>query len=178
MNKTTSFHPALFLVFWAKFQPVRLFRTVRLFICCQNSTLYAYLGSTLIRETRVVIKQASFGDVISDDMWKSFWASRQSYLNINRWCYLSWYADPCLTSFIKRSTTRPAKQEQVRGEYSLYSFSTRLRFPVKNRADLSCSNIFPSRWKIIQNNLDVHDWYRKWKSCVFLRLVSITKSLK
>ena len=53
MNKTTSFHPALILVFWAKFLPVRLFRPVRLFIFCQNSTLYAYSESTLIRETRV-----------------------------------------------------------------------------------------------------------------------------
>ena len=47
MNKTTSFHPALILVLWAKFLPVRSF------IFCQNSTLYAYSGSTLIRETRV-----------------------------------------------------------------------------------------------------------------------------
>ena len=54
MNKTTSFHPALILVLWAKFLPVRLFRPVSLLIVCQNSTLYAYSGSTLIRETRVL----------------------------------------------------------------------------------------------------------------------------
>ena len=54
MNKSAGFHPALILVFWAKFLPVRLFRPVRLFIFCQNSTLYAYSESTLIRETRVV----------------------------------------------------------------------------------------------------------------------------
>ena len=53
MNKTTSFHPALILVLWAKFLPVRLFRPLRLFIFCQNSTLYTYSGSTLIWETRV-----------------------------------------------------------------------------------------------------------------------------
>ena len=53
MNKTASCHPAIILVLWAKFLPVCLFRPVRLFIYCQNSTMYAYSGSTLIRETRV-----------------------------------------------------------------------------------------------------------------------------
>ena len=58
MNKTTSFHPALILILWAKFLPVRLLRPVRLFIFCHNSTLYAYSGSTLIRETRVHFPKA------------------------------------------------------------------------------------------------------------------------
>ena len=57
MNKTASFHPALFfLVFWAKFHPARLFSTARLFNFCQNSTLHAYssLHAYHIRVTRVL----------------------------------------------------------------------------------------------------------------------------
>ena len=56
MNKTTKtarFHPALFLVFWAKFHPAGLFRTACLFDFCQNSTLHAFSACTLIRDTRV-----------------------------------------------------------------------------------------------------------------------------
>ena len=44
MNKTASFHPAFFLVFWAKFLPGHLFRTAHLFNVCQDSTLHAYSG--------------------------------------------------------------------------------------------------------------------------------------
>ena len=51
MNKTTSFHLALFLVFCAKFHPARLFWTARLFNCCQNSRLHAYSG--LFRSVRL-----------------------------------------------------------------------------------------------------------------------------
>ena len=39
MNKSASFHPALFSVVWAKFLPASLFNF------CQNYTLHAYSGT-------------------------------------------------------------------------------------------------------------------------------------
>ena len=48
MNKTASFHPALFLLFWAKFHPASLFRTARSFIFVKIPPC------TLIRDSRVV----------------------------------------------------------------------------------------------------------------------------
>ena len=107
MNKSTIFHPAFFLVFWAKFHHARLFGSTRFF----GTLEYADKDYGLFNFKKERIRLNSWKRLVLIWFWNGqvLWYHRKVCaskwgLNMNGFCAASWVLKNQIRAYLKKKT--------------------------------------------------------------------------